>query len=141
MVNSLKIPFDVVCRSLTQFDIFVAVYLYRNNIFFHHEPSACCRWLIPFIEVNTLSAKRNRIPNYGTVNIIGHIYFRTMVTDANGHRFSLYGKTREELYDKEINSMEQIKKHALYIASPVCIQADAADSFPLSVLPVAVCQS
>lgn len=65
-----------------------------------------------------MSAKRNRIPHYGTVTIKGHVYFRTIVTDANGHRFSLYGKTREELYDKEINSMEQIKNDTFRKHSP-----------------------
>ena len=44
-----------------------------------------------------MSAKRNRIPQYGTVEINGHTYYRTMVTDAEGNRISLYAKTRAEL--------------------------------------------
>lgn len=55
-----------------------------------------------------MSAKRNRIPKYGTVEINGHIYYRTMVTDVEGNRISLYGKTRAELYDKEMQAWEQI---------------------------------
>ena len=65
-----------------------------------------------------MSAKRNLIPYYGTVTIKGHVYYRTMVTDAYGQRVSLYGKTREELYDKEINSMEQIKNNTFRKHSP-----------------------
>ena len=65
-----------------------------------------------------MSAKRNRIPHYGTVTIKGHVYYRTMVTDAYGQLVSLYGKTREELYDKEIHSMEQIQKDTFRKHSP-----------------------
>lgn len=41
-----------------------------------------------------------------------------MVTDAYGQLVSLYGKTREELYDKEIHSMEQIQKDTFRKHSP-----------------------
>ena len=54
-------------------------------------------FLIYHKEVNSMSAKRNRIPQYGTVEINGHTYYRTMVTDAEGNRISLYAKTRAEL--------------------------------------------
>lgn len=57
---------------------------------------------------NTLSAKRNRIPKYGTVEINGHTYYRTIVTDSDGKHISLYAKTREELYDKEMDTWRQI---------------------------------
>lgn len=48
-----------------------------------------------------MATKRKRIPRYGTTEINGHTYYRTMVPDSEGNRIALYGKTREELYDKE----------------------------------------
>ena len=54
-------------------------------------------------------AVKRRIPRYSTVEINGHIYYRTTVTDAEDNRISLYGKTREELYDKEIEEFEHIE--------------------------------
>lgn len=65
-----------------------------------------------------MSAKRNRIPQYGTVDIKDHIYYRTIVTGADGHRSSLYGKTKEELYDKEMAALEQIKNDTIRKHSP-----------------------
>ena len=65
-----------------------------------------------------MSAKRNRIPKYGTVEINGHIYYRTMVTDAEGNRISLYAKTRAELYDKEMDAWEQIENNRIRRNSP-----------------------
>lgn len=55
-----------------------------------------------------MAQKRKRIPRYGTVEIKGHTYYRTLVTDAEGKRTPLYGKTREELYDKEMATLDQI---------------------------------
>ena len=55
-----------------------------------------------------MSAKRNRIPKYGTVEINGHTYYRTIVTDSDGKHISLYAKTRAELYDKEMEAWKQI---------------------------------
>lgn len=65
-----------------------------------------------------MSAKRNRIPQYGTVEINGHTYYRTMVTDAEGNRISLYAKTRTELYDKEMDAWEQIENNRIHRNSP-----------------------
>lgn len=45
-------------------------------------------------------ARRRQIPKYGTVVHNGVIYYRTRIRDADGKRVALYGKTREELYDK-----------------------------------------
>lgn len=55
-----------------------------------------------------MTAKRRRIPKYGTVEIGGHTYYRTTVTDDVGKSISLYGKTREELYAKELETLDQI---------------------------------
>lgn len=55
-----------------------------------------------------MATKRKRIPRYGTTEINGHTYYRAMVPDSEGNRIALYGKTREELYDKEMAVLEQI---------------------------------
>ena len=65
-----------------------------------------------------MAVNKRRIPRYGTVQINGHTYYRTNVTDADGNRISLYGKTREELYDKEMETLEQIDSSAFRRKSP-----------------------
>ena len=52
-----------------------------------------------------MAGKRSRIPKYGTVEIKGHIYYRTTITDSEGKQCTLYAKTREELYDKELDTL------------------------------------
>lgn len=47
-----------------------------------------------------MAKKRKKIPDYGTVVQNGIEYYRTRIVDADGKRVALYGKTREELYDK-----------------------------------------
>ena len=55
-------------------------------------------------------AKRRRvIPQYGTVIMNGVEYYRTRITDADGKRVALYGRTREELYDKVEEAKLQIE--------------------------------
>ncbi|MBQ9268622.1 MAG: site-specific integrase [Oscillospiraceae bacterium] len=53
-------------------------------------------------------AKRKAIPNYGIVTLNGIEYYRTRIEDADGKRVPLYGKTREELYDKVEEAKRQI---------------------------------
>jgi len=65
-----------------------------------------------------MATKRKRIPRYGTAEINGHTYYRTVVTDSEGNRISLYGKTREELYDKEMDALEQIDNARFRRKSP-----------------------
>lgn len=65
-----------------------------------------------------MAAKRKQIPRYGTVDINGHTYYRTTVTDAEGNRTSLYAKTREELYDKEMAALEQSDNSSFLKKSP-----------------------
>ena len=65
-----------------------------------------------------MAAKRKRVPRYGTVEINGHTYYKTNVTDADGKQIALYGKTREELYDKELEALEQIDNAAFRRKSP-----------------------
>lgn len=65
-----------------------------------------------------MAAKRKRIPRYGTVEIGGHTYYRTTIMDAEDNRVSLYGKTREELYDKEMEALEKIDNATFRRKSP-----------------------
>lgn len=54
-------------------------------------------------------AKRKRaIPQYGTVELKGIEYYRTRIQDADGKLVALYARTPEELYDKELEVLEQI---------------------------------
>lgn len=71
-----------------------------------------------FLEVVKLAGKRKRIPSYGTVEINGHTYYRTMITDAENNRISLYGKTCEELYDKEMDALKHINNAPFRRKSP-----------------------
>ena len=52
-----------------------------------------------------MAGKRRRIPKYGTVEIKGHTYYRTTITDSEGKQRTLYAKTCEELYDKELEAL------------------------------------
>ncbi len=53
-----------------------------------------------------MAARRKRIPRYSTVEIGEHRYYRTFYEDAEGKQVALYGKTREELYDKETEVLD-----------------------------------
>lgn len=63
-------------------------------------------------------ALKKRLPRYSTVEINGIRYYKTYVEDADGKRVILYGKTREELYDKEMNALEQADSSLLRRKSP-----------------------
>ena len=56
-----------------------------------------------------MARKRYAIPQYGTVIMAGKEYYRTRIEDADGKRVALYGRTREELYDKVLEAREQIE--------------------------------
>ena len=70
------------------------------------------------LEVMKVAAKGKRIPKYGTVEINGHTYYRTTITDAEGNRISLYAKTREELYEKEKEALDQSDNSSFLKKSP-----------------------
>lgn len=55
-----------------------------------------------------MARKRRSIPKYGTVTIGENEYYRTRIEDADGSRIALYGKNREELYDKVNEVRKQI---------------------------------
>lgn len=51
---------------------------------------------------------KKRIPEYGIVTNKGHIYYRTVVEDENGKKVAIYAKTQEELYVKELDTLDRI---------------------------------
>ena len=57
-----------------------------------------------------MAKKRKKIPQYGTTTLNGIEYFRTRITDTDGKRVTLYGRTREELYDKVEEAKRILKK-------------------------------
>ena len=64
-------------------------------------------------------AKRKRaIPQYGTVEHNGIEYYRTRIQDADGKLVALYARTPEELYDKELEALEQIDNATFRRKSP-----------------------
>ena len=64
-------------------------------------------------------AKRKRaIPQYGTVELNGIEYYRTRIQDAYGKLVALYARTPEELYDKELEALEQIDNATFRRKSP-----------------------
>lgn len=65
-----------------------------------------------------MAAKRKRIPRYSKVQINGHEYYKTDIEDTDGKRVILYGKTREEVYDKEMAALEQIDNATFRRKSP-----------------------
>lgn len=54
-----------------------------------------------------MAVKRKRIPRYSKVQVNGYEYYKTDIEDADGKRVILYGKTREEVYDKEMAAIEE----------------------------------
>jgi integrase len=58
------------------------------------------------------------IPDYGTVSMKGTQYYRTRVTDQQGRRVSLYARTREELYQKEQEAIQQIENKTYRRSTP-----------------------
>ena len=65
-----------------------------------------------------MATKRRKIPRYGTVEINGSTYYKTYVENLDGKRTILYGKTREELYDKELDALERIDNATFRRKSP-----------------------
>ena len=58
------------------------------------------------------------IPEYGTVMKRGVLYYRPRIRDANGKLIALYARTPEELYDREIEALEQIDNATFHRKSP-----------------------
>ena len=65
-----------------------------------------------------MARKKKQIPEYGTVILNGVEYYRTRIEDADGKRVALYGKTREELYEKVIEAKQQIKECKFHRSTP-----------------------
>ena len=65
-----------------------------------------------------MANRKRAIPQYGTVTLNGLDYYRTRVQDADGKLVALYARTPEELYDKELNALEQIDNDTFCRKSP-----------------------
>ena len=65
-----------------------------------------------------MASRKKHIPDYGTAKIKGQVYYRTYVYKADGKRVSLYAKTPEELYDKELEAYENIERNTFGKKSP-----------------------
>lgn len=65
-----------------------------------------------------MAKRRYAIPHYGTVVMAGTEYYRTRIRDADGKQVAIYGRTREEVYDKVIQAREQIENSTFRRSSP-----------------------
>ena len=65
-----------------------------------------------------LARRQYTIPQYGTVNMGGTEYYRTRIEDADGRRIAIYGRTKEELYNKVAEVRRQIENDTFRRASP-----------------------
>ena len=65
-----------------------------------------------------MAARRMMLPDYGTVSMKGTQYYRTRVTDQQGRRVSLYARTREELYQKKQEAIQQIENKTYRRSTP-----------------------
>lgn len=57
-----------------------------------------------------MAKKKKDIPEYGTVEINGTVYYRTRIQDGDGKRVNLYATTCEELYEKQLDARRQIEE-------------------------------
>ena len=57
-------------------------------------------------------------PAFPTITKNGKTYFRTRLTDADGKRFDLYGKTEEELAQKIANAQKEIEEAKIRRMNP-----------------------
>lgn len=65
-----------------------------------------------------MARRRYAIPQYGTVIMAGREYYRTRIEDADGGRVAIYGRTREELYNKVMEAQRQIENDTFRRTSP-----------------------
>lgn len=65
-----------------------------------------------------MANRKRAIPQYGTVTLNGIDYYRTRVQNADGKLVTLYARTPEELYDKELGALEQIDNDTFCRKSP-----------------------
>lgn len=63
-------------------------------------------------------AKKRNIPDYSKFVSKGIEYYRTRITNADGKRVSLYGKTKEELFHKVLEAKKEIDDAVFRKKSP-----------------------
>ncbi len=67
-----------------------------------------------------MARRKKNIPEYGTVTVSGKTYYRTRLGDQLGHMISVYGSTREEVYEKAEIIRKQIDSNEfIWRASPL----------------------
>ena len=65
-----------------------------------------------------MARMKKAIPEYKTVIYNGIQYYRTRIEDADGKRVAIYGKTREELYEKVQEAKRQIEEASFRRETP-----------------------
>lgn len=65
-----------------------------------------------------MAKRKPLLPDYGTVQIKGKIYFRTRLSDDEGNRISLYAASREDLYEKVMEVEKQIENKTFRRSTP-----------------------
>ena len=65
-----------------------------------------------------MKSKKRAVPEFGTVTMHGVEYYRTRISDPDGNRVAVYGKTPEELEAKIEDIREQIHNKTFCKASP-----------------------
>lgn len=65
-----------------------------------------------------MAVRQRRIPRYGTVTIRGEQFYRTYVKNSEGKTVALTSKSREALYEKEMDAWDHIDSILLNRKSP-----------------------
>lgn len=62
--------------------------------------------------------RKNLIPDYGTVVLNGIEYYRTRIENSDGKLVALYARTRQELFDKELEALDRVDNALFNRKSP-----------------------
>ena len=65
-----------------------------------------------------MAARRMMLPDYGTVSMKGTSVLSNTCNRSAGRRVSLYARTREELYQKEQEAIQQIENKTYRRSTP-----------------------
>ena len=82
-----------------------------------------------------MEKRKRAIPQYGTVELNSIEYYRTRIQDTDGKLVALYARTPEELYDKELEALEQIDSATFRRKAPTVAEPSIARSGCLCSLP------
>ena len=65
-----------------------------------------------------MKSRKKAMPEFGIVNMNGFEYYRARITDPDGKRVAIYGKTPAELREKITDIREQIQNNTFCQSSP-----------------------